>query len=126
MPARIAIVRTGPRNACPVRWCCRHPKQFVCLGCHLSTQEMLRRVPREKPDLLILDTAVLNGGGFRPVSLVRRVVPEIPVLVISKRSDAPTVLSALINGATGYLLKGAQRGQSRIIVDPAWLIVGGA
>jgi DNA-binding NarL/FixJ family response regulator/transposase-like protein len=105
VPIQVAIGRQGPKESCPAGWCRTKPKDLVCLGCHRTREELLRRVPREKPNALVLDEAVLDGDGSDCVRLLRSLVPGLPVIVISERKEAPAILRSLMSGAQGYLLK---------------------
>jgi DNA-binding NarL/FixJ family response regulator len=108
MTFKVAIVRGAAKEMCPAGWCRTRPRDLVCLGCHQSREDLFRRVPRERPDALALDTAVFNGAKgaeLDSVKLLRFVIPGVPILVIAKHAEPATVLKVLASGAQSYLVK---------------------
>jgi DNA-binding NarL/FixJ family response regulator len=104
VPIQVAIARQGPKESCPAGWCRSKPKGFVCLGCHKSRDELLQRLPLQHADVVVLDIAIADDH-VDCVQLLRRVLPKLPILVISERKEPLAILKALMSGARGYLLK---------------------
>ena len=65
----------------------------------------LRMALAEPFDLIVLDLLLPRLDGFRLLGELRRVRPELPVLVLSARSDLPTKLRSFGLGANDYLSK---------------------
>jgi two-component system, OmpR family, copper resistance phosphate regulon response regulator CusR len=59
----------------------------------------------ESYDLVILDLRLPRLDGLRVLEELRRCRPELPVLVLSARSDLPTKLRSFHLGANDYLSK---------------------
>ena len=57
------------------------------------------------PDLIILDLAVPDPGGFEIIPKILAAAPGIKVLALSIYADRRFVVNVLKTGATGYLLK---------------------
>jgi DNA-binding NarL/FixJ family response regulator len=106
---RVAVAHAGSERNCPANWCRSKPRDFLCLGCHGSGAELLRRGPREKPDVLVVDTAVLDGDGVEPVRKLKQRLPELRIVVISEQTEAPAITAWLMSGAQGYLVKPVHR-----------------
>jgi DNA-binding NarL/FixJ family response regulator len=62
-----------------------------------------------RPDVIIMDLAMPDVDGFAATSEIRRVAPEVAVLVLTMSEDDETVAKAMRAGAQGYLLKGATK-----------------
>jgi two-component system, OmpR family, response regulator len=60
---------------------------------------------RENYELVILDLRLPRLDGMRVLEELRRCRPEMPVLVLSARSDLPTKLQSFRLGANDYLSK---------------------
>lgn len=61
------------------------------------------------PDLVLMDLQ-LPGGGLEATRAIVAVCPATKVLVLTMSEDQRTVSAAVQAGATGYLVKGADRG----------------
>lgn len=62
-----------------------------------------------RPDVVIMDLAMPDVDGFAATSEIKRVAPEVAVLVLTMSEDDETVAKAMRAGAQGYLLKGATK-----------------
>lgn len=60
------------------------------------------------PDVLITDLNLPDGNGIDLIRETRKTSSETEILVISVLGDEKTVVSAILAGASGYLLKDAQ------------------
>jgi DNA-binding NarL/FixJ family response regulator len=65
------------------------------------------RFTNERPDLLLLDLGLPRRDGLDVLSDIRRVLPEVKVLILTASDDREKVYRAICNGASGYLLKTA-------------------
>jgi DNA-binding response OmpR family regulator len=65
----------------------------------------LQRALDEQYDLIILDLSLPTMDGLTVLQTLNRQRPEVPVLILSARTDLPTRLSAFSLGACDYLEK---------------------
>ncbi len=80
-------------------------KGFRCLSVHGSAKEALANLPKEKPDVVLMD---INLGGMNGIECVRQLKPLMPatqVVMLTVFEDTEKIFSALAAGASGYLLK---------------------
>jgi DNA-binding NarL/FixJ family response regulator len=62
-------------------------------------------VPRQQPNLVLLDLDMSDLSGHEGVAEIRRSWPEIRTVVLSAYDDRASIDSALVAGASAYLLK---------------------
>lgn len=67
--------------------------------------EGLSMAARQKPDLVLSDLLVPNTGGHETLTSLKRLYPELPVIVISGQQKMADVARVLRSGAVDYLLK---------------------
>jgi DNA-binding response OmpR family regulator len=67
--------------------------------------EALELVHREHYDLLVLDLLLPRLDGLEVLRELRHINPELPVLILSARSDLPTKLRGFELGADDYVQK---------------------
>lgn len=68
-------------------------------------EEVLQKIEKEKPDILITDINMPFLNGVELVSIVKERYPDIVVFVISGYDDFDYVKTTLMAGAINYLLK---------------------
>jgi DNA-binding NarL/FixJ family response regulator len=80
-------------------------KGFRCVGVYGSGEEALAKLPKEQPDVVLMD---INLGGMSGIECVRQLKPQIPatqIVMLTVFEDTEKIFSALAAGASGYLLK---------------------
>jgi len=70
-----------------------------------SVSESIAMAARYKPDLVIMDVRLPDGSGIEACREIRATRPETRVIMLTSYPDEEAVLSAIIAGASGYLLK---------------------
>lgn len=72
-----------------------------------EANEALEILAKETPDLIILDVMMPGMDGIKLCGLIRQreQTANTPVLILSAKHDATSVISSMENGATDYLLK---------------------
>jgi len=58
-----------------------------------------------QPDLVIMDVRLPDGSGIEACREIRSEMPETKVVILTSYPDEEAVFSAIIAGASGYLLK---------------------
>ncbi len=84
----------------------RRGHQVICATCGT---EALDKVRDERPDLILLDLNMSEMDGLTTLKILRRnpSYREIPVLLLTDRSDRQSILDARDFGIQGYILKSA-------------------
>jgi DNA-binding NarL/FixJ family response regulator len=78
-----------------------------CKSVYASAEEALEQLPRDKPDVVLMDIN-LGGSGMDGIECVRRLkasMPDAQVLMLTVFEDTEKIFRALAAGAGGYLLK---------------------
>jgi DNA-binding NarL/FixJ family response regulator len=68
-------------------------------------EELLALVKRRKPQLVLLDLRMPGLGGIECIAEIKRSWPEIKTVVISACEDRASIDSALLAGASAYMVK---------------------
>jgi len=83
-----------------------HPDIDI-VGTALSGEAALEEVPRQMPDVLLLDLGLPRMSGIDVTREVKARFPKIEILIFTIFDEEDKVLEAVKAGASGYLLKGA-------------------
>jgi DNA-binding NarL/FixJ family response regulator len=70
-----------------------------------SVAESITMAARFEPDVVIMDVRLPDGSGIEACREIRAARPETKVVMLTSYPDEEAVLSAIIAGASGYLLK---------------------
>jgi len=70
-----------------------------------SVTDAIAQAARHEPDLVIMDVRLPDGSGIEACRDIRAARPETRVVMLTSYPDEEAVLSAIIAGASGYLLK---------------------
>jgi DNA-binding NarL/FixJ family response regulator len=68
-------------------------------------EEATRRIPALRPDVAVLDGRLPDGSGIDVCREVRSAHPEIAALILTSFDDDEALFSAIMAGASGYVLK---------------------
>lgn len=69
--------------------------------------EGVRRIIKEKPDLILLDLVLPGKSGFEVLEEIKKnpVTADIPVIILSNLEQEADIKEGLALGAEGYLVK---------------------
>jgi two-component system response regulator DevR len=94
-----------------------------------TVEEALNAVERFAPDLVIMDIRLPDGSGIEACRDIRAEYPDVRVVMLTSYPDEEAVLSAIVAGASGYLLKQVRArdlvnaleavGRGESLLDPA-------
>jgi DNA-binding NarL/FixJ family response regulator len=70
-----------------------------------TAEEAVSRIPPTRPDVALLDVRLPDGDGIEVCREVRSAHPEIRCLMLTSFADDEALFSAIMAGASGYLLK---------------------
>jgi len=78
---------------------------YRCLSTYFSAEEALAKLPKDRPDVVLMD---INLGGMSGIECVRQLqplLPGTPVVMLTVFEDTDKIMKAITAGASGYLLK---------------------
>ena len=94
-----------------------------------TVAEAVDAARRFRPDLVIMDVRLPDGSGVEACREIREELPETRVVMLTSYPDEDAVLSAIVAGASGYLLKQVRArdlvagleavGRGESLLDPA-------
>lgn len=74
-----------------------------------SGEEAVQLALRLSPDVVLIDVRMEGGDGLNALGRIKLDRPDMPVLVLSTYDNPTYVARAVALGASGYVLKGADR-----------------
>lgn len=78
---------------------------FKCVCACGSGEEALKAIPRDPPDVVLMDLHLPNLSGIETTARLKQALPSLSIIMITVYADTESVFKALRAGACGYLLK---------------------
>jgi two-component system, NarL family, response regulator DevR len=78
---------------------------FEIVGEAGTAEQALARVLASKPDVAVLDARLPDGSGIDVCREIRSALPSTYCLILTSYDDQDAVLSSVLAGASGYVLK---------------------
>src|SRR5262245_11014750 len=105
MPLRVSIVEDDAKQSGALAVLIEGSSGFACVGTHASAAAALKHIPHEKPDVVLMDLYLPDGGGADCIRALKAQLPQVPILVLTIAEEEGPVFAALEAGASGYLVK---------------------
>jgi len=78
---------------------------FKCVSIYGSADAALKNLPRDQPDVVLMDINMAGMDGIECVKHLKALMPKVQVVMLTVYEDTEKIFNALAAGATGYLLK---------------------
>jgi DNA-binding NarL/FixJ family response regulator len=95
-----------------------------CLGAFSSGEDALPEILHKKPDVVLMDIRLPGMSGIQCVSEIKKVIPELQIIMVTIYEDSERIFMALKAGANGYLVKSSPPEQLIDAIRDAYM--GGA
>jgi DNA-binding NarL/FixJ family response regulator len=108
---KVAIVEDDAPFRKSLRQVIESKDDFSCVAECGTGAEALERIPREPPEIVLMDLNLPDCSGAEVIARLKTVLPDINVVVLTVYNDTEHIFKALRAGACGYLLKQATAGE---------------
>jgi DNA-binding NarL/FixJ family response regulator len=78
---------------------------FACLGQYPDAESALSAIPKERPQVVLMDINLPGMNGVECVRKLKQATPEVLVVMLTVYEDTENIFNALAAGAAGYMLK---------------------
>ena len=78
---------------------------FRCLSSYSNAVDALAALPKDKPDVVLMDINMAGMDGIECVERLKTIAPEMQIVMLTVYEDTDKIFNALSAGASGYLLK---------------------
>lgn len=80
---------------------------FRCVCVCSTAEEALQQIPRQPPDVVLMDIHLPKLSGVECTRRLKQLCPRVQILILTVYEDNERIFGALKAGAGGYLLKRA-------------------
>lgn len=102
---RIAIVEDNKVIRESLTAYVRMDPEFECVATFGTAEEALEALPEVNPEVVLMDIQLPEMSGIECTSRLRKLLPELRIIMVTVYGDPEQIFRALRAGACGYLLK---------------------
>jgi len=105
MKKTVALVEDDPRLRKQLVQILEDIDDIECVIVCASAEEALEKIPSKNPDVVLMDIKLPRMSGIQCVAELKRILPEVQVIMVTVYEDSDRIFKALKAGASGYLVK---------------------
>jgi DNA-binding NarL/FixJ family response regulator len=105
VPIRVSLVEDDERVRASLADLIQSSELCVCAGVSGTGEEALAGLPRQRPDVVLMDINLPRMSGVECVRKLKAILPGVFVIMLTVYEDSDQIFGALEAGASGYLLK---------------------
>jgi len=105
MPISVSIVEDNDKLRETLARVLNRADGFRCVSHYANAEDALKDLPQAKPDVVLMDINLPGMNGVQCVRQLKKILPEIQVMMLTVYEDTENIFNALTAGANGYMLK---------------------
>ena len=105
MPITVSIVEDNEQLRKTLARVIGRADGFECLSHYGTAEAALEALPKEAPEVVLMDINLPGMNGVECVRRLKEVAPKILSVMLTVYEDTENIFNALAAGASGYLLK---------------------
>ena len=105
MPIAISIVEDNDKLRATLARVIDRTDGFRCVSDYANAEDALADLPKIKPDVVLMDINLPGINGVECVRKLKKLLPQIQVMMLTVYEDTENIFNALAAGANGYMLK---------------------
>ncbi|MGB9602676.1 MAG: response regulator [Limisphaerales bacterium] len=109
MPIKVAIVEDNAQFRNTLGKVLNRAEGIQCIGLYSTAEEALEEIPKNPPDVVLMDINLPGMDGVECVARLKKLLPKTQIVMLTVYEDTENIFNALKAGATGYLLKRTSR-----------------
>ena len=105
MPTNVSIVEDNEQLRNTLARVLNRAEGFRCVSHYGSAEAALEGLPKDKPEVVLMDINLPGLNGVECVRKLKQVAPLIQIVMLTVYEDTDNIFNARAAGASGYLLK---------------------
>lgn len=102
---RVAIIEDDQTIRDGYAYLIGHTEGYKVVGTYPSYEDAQKKLAGDAPDVLLLDVELPGTSGIDALPRIKKMIPELHVLILTVYEQDMLIFRALGNGAAGYLTK---------------------
>lgn len=105
MPIKVAIVEDHQEIREGLAMLINGSSGFACVATYPNAEDALDELPREAPDVVLMDIQLPKMSGIECVARLKERLPALQIMMLTMYENDDLIFQSLLAGATGYVLK---------------------
>lgn len=105
MPISVSIVEDSEQLRTTLARVIGRAEGFKCVSHYGDAESALEGLPKDKPDVVLMDINLPGMNGVECVRRLKQAAPAIQAVMLTVYEDTDNIFNALAAGAAGYMLK---------------------
>jgi DNA-binding NarL/FixJ family response regulator len=105
MPITVSIVEDNDQLRGTLARVINRSEGFQCLGDFGSAEAAIEGLPKQPPNVVLMDINLPGMNGVECVRKLKELLPQTHAIMLTVYEDTDNIFNALAAGATGYMLK---------------------
>jgi DNA-binding NarL/FixJ family response regulator len=105
MPITVSIVEDNEQLRGTLARVIGRAEGFKCLSQYGDAESALEGLPKDRPEVVLMDINLPGMNGVECVRKLKPLVPQMQIVMLTVYEDTENIFNALAAGAAGYLLK---------------------
>ena len=111
MPITVSIVEDSDKFRGTLARVLNRAEGFACVSHYANAEEALKGLPKDKPEVVLMDINLPGMNGVECVRQLKQLLPDVQVMMLTVYEDTDNIFNALAAGAAGYMLKRTPQAQ---------------
>jgi DNA-binding NarL/FixJ family response regulator len=105
MPIKVSIVEDNDQIREGLSVLINGSTGFQCVATYPTAENALKYLPAHRPDVVLMDIQLPWMSGIECVRELKRLLPELQIMMLTIYEDDDNVFKSIVAGASGYVLK---------------------
>ncbi len=79
--------------------------EYDVVGSYITCEDAIRNLEKDRPEIILMDLDLPGISGIEGIQRIKKINPQIHIIVITVHEDGEMVFDALCAGASGYITK---------------------
>lgn len=97
---------------------------YQVVGTYTNCEDAIRNIHSDRPRIILMDLKLPGMSGIEGTARIKKLIPDIKIIVITVHENSELVFEALCAGACGYITKNSSYTSLLNAIDEA--LAGGA
>ncbi|MEQ7801575.1 response regulator transcription factor [Pedobacter sp. ASV1-7] len=121
--ARIVIIEDDQTIREGYTYLIDHTSSYQVVNSYPSFDDARNLIIKDNPDVIILDIQMSGTNGIDAIPILKKLLPQVHIIMLTVHDTEKVILEALANGANGYFTKNTP--SSKIIEAIKEVLQGG-
>lgn len=121
--ARITIIEDDQTIREGYTYLIDHTSPYKVISSYNSFDDARNKIVKDNPDVIILDIQMNGTNGIDALPILKKLLPQVHIIMLTVHDTEKVILQALANGANGYFTKNSP--SSKIIEAIKEVMQGG-